>query len=417
MSGNITNNNREILNARSTVTGLPEYLSSTAHILNVNATVSLAPNSSINVAQIAGTTTSVGNGTTDAGTQRVTISSDSTGQVKLATGANVIGSISNTSFAVTQSTSPWVVSLASTTITGTVAVTQSTTPWVVAGGGSAGTAATGVVTVQGITSMTPLLVTPAANSAINLAQIAGTTVDTNSGAKSAGTQRIVVATDQLALTTAGVFSVKIDQTTGGTTNAVSLAQLGANAIAVDNGASSTGTQRVTIANNSTGVLASIGSITGSIVPGTAATNLGKAEDAAHASGDTGIAAWGVRNDNLATTYGADQDYAPFATDANGRTMVAQKAATGTLSNVASSATSVTVLAANSARIGATITNDSSALLYVKFGTTASTTSYTVVLAGAASAPFSYYEVPAGYTGRIDGIWASASGNARVTEIT
>jgi hypothetical protein len=31
--------------------------------------------------------------------------------------------------AVTQSTSPWVVSLASTTITGTVAVTQSTTPW------------------------------------------------------------------------------------------------------------------------------------------------------------------------------------------------------------------------------------------------------------------------------------------------
>src|SRR5271157_2840876 len=34
---------------------------------------------------------------------------------------------------VTQSTSPWVVSLTSTTITGTVAVTQSTSPWVVAG--------------------------------------------------------------------------------------------------------------------------------------------------------------------------------------------------------------------------------------------------------------------------------------------
>src|SRR5271154_4469578 len=36
--------------------------------------------------------------------------------------------------AVTQSTSPWVVSLTSTTITGTVAVTQSTSPWVVSGG-------------------------------------------------------------------------------------------------------------------------------------------------------------------------------------------------------------------------------------------------------------------------------------------
>lgn len=52
----------------------------------------------VNVKQVNGTTASTGNGTTDAGTQRVTISSDSTGQVKLATGANVIGSISNTAF-------------------------------------------------------------------------------------------------------------------------------------------------------------------------------------------------------------------------------------------------------------------------------------------------------------------------------
>src|SRR5579864_97607 len=41
----------------------------------------------------------------------------------------------------------------------TVAVTQSIAPWIVAGGGTAGSAATGVVTVQGIASMTPLLVT------------------------------------------------------------------------------------------------------------------------------------------------------------------------------------------------------------------------------------------------------------------
>lgn len=38
----------------------------------------------------------------------------------------------------------------------------------------------------------------------------------------------------------------------------------------------------------------------SIIPGTGATNLGKAEDAAHTSGDTGVPAWGVRNDNGAT---------------------------------------------------------------------------------------------------------------------
>lgn len=161
----------------------------------------------------------------------------------------------------------------------------------------------------------------------------------------------------------------------------------------------------------------IGAIRTSVTPGVAAANLGKAEDAAHASGDTGIASWGVRNDNLATTYGADQDYAPRAVDLAGRTMVAQKAATATLSNVGGSASSVTLLSANSARIGATITNDSSALLYIKFGATASTTSYVVVLSGAAAAPFAYYEVPAGYTGRIDGIWASATGNARVNEMT
>lgn len=46
-----------------------------------------------NQTQLAGTAISVNNGTTDAGTQRVSISSDSTGQVKLATGANTIGAL------------------------------------------------------------------------------------------------------------------------------------------------------------------------------------------------------------------------------------------------------------------------------------------------------------------------------------
>jgi hypothetical protein len=41
-----------------------------------------------------------------------------------------------------------------------------------------------------------------ANSAVNVAQVAGTTTDTNSGVKSAGTQRVVLATDQPQLTNA-----------------------------------------------------------------------------------------------------------------------------------------------------------------------------------------------------------------------
>lgn len=85
-------------------------------------------------------------------------------------------------------------------------------------------------------------------------------------------------------------------------------------------------------------------------------------------------------------------------------------ATATLSNVAGSASSVTLLASNTSRLGATIVNDSTAQLYVKFGSTASTTSYTYTLF-----QFDQLEVPFGYTAIITGIWASATGNARVTE--
>ena len=51
----------------------------------------------------------------------------------------------------------------------------------------------------------------------------------------------------------------------------------------------------------------------SIVPGTAATSLGKAEDAVAASGDTGVAALVVRRDT-ASAGGADGDYVNPSTD-------------------------------------------------------------------------------------------------------
>lgn len=93
--------------------------------------------------------------------------------------------------------------------------------------------------------------------------------------------------------------------------------------------------------------------------------------------------------------------------------VRSPANTATLSNVAASATSVQLLAANASRKGAVIFNDSSAVLYVKFGTTASTTSFTYYVPASA-----HLELPSTtYTGGMDGIWASATGNARVTELT
>jgi hypothetical protein len=91
---------------------------------------------------------------------------------------------------------------------------------------------------------------------------------------------------------------------------------------------------------------------------------------------------------------------------------APTSSTGTQTNVTSSVTNVTLLAANGSRKGATIYNDSTKKVFVKFGATASNTSFAAKLSAG-----DYMEVPFGYTGIIDGIWESANGFARVTELT
>lgn len=64
---------------------------------------------------------------------------------------------------------------------------------------------------------------------------------------------------------------------------------------------------------------------GTITPGTAATNLGKAEDAAHTTGDVGVMALSVRSNTAAATSGTDGDYQPLITDTNGRLHVVNSA--------------------------------------------------------------------------------------------
>lgn len=83
----------------------------------------------------------------------------------------------------------------------------------------------------------------------------------------------------------------------------------------------------------------------------------------------------------------------------------------TTSNVSGSAASVNLLTSRRGRVGATFFNDSTAALYIKLGATASTTSFTVKLL-----QDGYYELPYGYNGNVDGIWASATGAVRITEI-
>ncbi len=64
-------------------------------------------------------------------------------------------------------------------------------------------------------------------------------------------------------------------------------------------------------------IGSIASVTTSVTPGTAAANLGKAEDAPHVSGDTGIAILAVENTANTALSGLAGDYTPVGVDAEG----------------------------------------------------------------------------------------------------
>lgn len=93
----------------------------------------------------------------------------------------------------------------------------------------------------------------------------------------------------------------------------------------------------------------------------------------------------------------------------------------TVTSVAASTSSVPLFAPNTTDHGRIIFNDSAAVLYVLFGSGATTTSYTVQIAAGG-----YFEFPLGsnglytgqepciYTGEVDGVWASAAGSARLT---
>lgn len=102
-------------------------------------------------------------------------------------------------------------------------------------------------------------------------------------------------------------------------------------------------------------------------------------------------------------------------DAAGGANVRQEVAgTATLANVNDAATSTTLVAANTARLGLILYNDSTVACYVKYGSAASATSFTVFMG-----PQAYWEMPIPiYTGLVAGLWTSdASGAMRATELT
>lgn len=207
--------------------------------------------------------------------------------------------------AVTQSTSPWVVSLTSTTVTGTVAVTQSGT-WNlnnISGTISLPTGAATLTEQQTQTTSLQLLDNAISGAGFNITQFAGVNNVTGSG------------------TATGALRVELP------TNGTGVVGLG------------TGT-------NSIG---DVRSITTSIVPGTAATNLGKAEDTAHTTGDTGVFDLAVSNENLTAFGAASGDYTPYAVNRYGQLYVTARPPTRLSSNgTPIAATLTTAIAAPSA---------------------------------------------------------------------
>lgn len=187
-----------------------------------------------------------------------------------------------------------------------------------------------------------------------------------------------------------IGKVGIDQTTPGTTNLVALAanqsvnvaQMNGVTVTMGNGVAGTGVQRVTMASDSTANIATIGT---SVTPGTAAANLGKAEDAAAVTGDTGVGVLGVRNDTLASQTSASGDYGFHALDQAGILMTAGAPralkVAPTVVTITSSTTETTVLAAVASTFldvfGATFTNTSATATKVSLrDTTAGTIRWT-----------------------------------------
>jgi hypothetical protein len=125
---------------------------------------------------------------------------------------------------------------------------------------------------------------------------------------------------------------------------------------------------------------------------------------------------GVKHQRVKMEHGPDGT-ATEVDDVDGKRLPVKeaKAATATRTSVNDSGTSVTILASNANRKGAVVLNTSSATLFLALGTVAaSLTDYTAKVF-----TDQLYEIPACFTGPIQGIWDTDpnDGGARVTELT
>jgi len=153
--------------------------------------------------------------------------------------------------------------------------------------------------------------------------------------------------------------------------------------------------------------------TTTLTPGTGATNLGKAEDGAHTSGDVGVFALGVRADTLADVSGATGDYIQQSHDLKGRLMVGSAPRTlkaDQTTTITASTTETTIVTA----IASTFI-DVYGVILANTGSTATSVTIRDVIAGTSRGQV---YVPAGDTRGfmlpIDAAWKQATVNTAWT---
>lgn len=321
-------------------------------------------------------------------------------------------------------------------------------PFVVTGSGTAGTAATGVVTIQGIAGGTTVPVSgtvTATNASVGTDGAAVLTSDTQVGGSvtTAAPTYTTGNLNALSLTTKG--GLRIDGVYPTAAAAASTdAMYVAGAVTTAAPAYTTG-QMDPLSLNTAGGLRIDGVSATAAATGSTAMLSGGAVTTAAPAYTTGqmdplslTTAGLLRIDGVypvnATTpttdavfvAGAVTTAAPSYTtgqmsalslDTNGNlrtTAVVNKASTSTVTSVAGATSSTSVLASNASRIFAAIYNNTTKNMYVLLGAgTASPTNCTTVLMKGV-----YWEVPVDYTGAIAAIWdAGVSGSALMTELT
>jgi hypothetical protein len=216
-----------------------------------------------------------------------------------------------------------------------------------------GASSTGVLRVAQVNDGTGVLAT-----VTSLTQFNGNAIALNTGTRSAGTLRVTIATDDIVpASQSGTWTMQPGNTANTTAWMFKGNKLEDDASAnADPGLPLLAVQKATPANTAgtdgdyeflqmsggrlwasatidaalptgTNSIGKISDITASITPGTGASNLGKAEDAAHTSADVGVMSLGVRKATPTDLASADGDYEPFQVGATGALWVAGVAET------------------------------------------------------------------------------------------